>query len=501
MRSSAALLLVIALPALAQDTDTYPSDVVNAYYRLCKPMVTTTPEMTPPAAARVFGYMGVALYEAVVPGMPGHASLQTQLPELGPLFAVVPGQAYHWPTAASHALCLMMDSLFFNMTPQLRADLYAVRDGYDAQFAGQAPLQTIVRSQAFGQAIALGVLDMARTDGGHRSQLGTTDPNYVPPVGPGLWIPEGGQTALLPRWGENRPFLAADTTSAASAPGPPPFSTAPGSTCHDAALDVYNAVLNITTWQLTTVSYWADGQLTPGGHSIQMLEQLTRREGRDLAFAARGYAMMGIALSDAFLTCWRSKYRHSWQRPRNHINLYIDPDWNTWIPTPPFPDYTSGHSTQSGAWAAVMTELFGDPFTFVDSTHGPLHGGPRTYADFRSAAEETALSRFWAGLHFAYANNDGLDAGAAVAANVIALFNGLATGLPAPVTGAPLPRAWAANGVLQVNSITGPWNVHDAMGRILLSGNGEGAFALPAPAGAWCVLRGREGAVRFVHLP
>ncbi len=220
-----------------------------------------------------------------------------------------------------------------------------------------------------------------------------------------------------------------------------------------------------------------------------------------LAFAARGYAMMGIALSDAFLTCWRSKYLHSWQRPRNHINLYIDPDWNTWIPTPPFPDYTSGHSTQSGAWAAVMTELFGAPYTFVDSTHGPLHGGPRTYPDFWTAAEETALSRFWAGLHFTYANNDGQDAGAAVAANVIALFSGLATGITAaPQAPAPL-RAWAADGVLQVSGITGPWTVHDALGRVVRMGSGNGAFALPAATGAWCVLRSRAGAMRFVHLP
>ena len=469
-----------ALAVSAQTTDTYDSEVVNAYYRLCKPLTITTPEFSPLAASRAFGYMGITLYESVVVGMPGHSSLQGQLPFLGPLVAPQPGLTYHWPSAASHALCRMIDSLYVNMDASMAAQVHSLRDTYDASFEITEPFAVLIRSRAIGQAIAEGVLEMARGDGGHLPQFHNYDPDYMPPVGPGMWIPEPGQDPLQPHWGEKRPSLTADTIGAAQAPGPPTFSTTPGSACYDAAQEVYDVTTNITTAQLTTAAYWADGNITPPGHSISMLEQVLRNENKDLAFAARAYAMLGMALADAFVTCWRSKYHYSWQRPRNFINLYIDPDWNSWIPTPPFPEYTSGHSTQSGAWAGIMTELFSSPFTFTDSTHGALHGGPRTYADFQTCAEETAISRLYGGIHFTYANEDGQATGAAVAQNVIALFDALATGTP-EITSPTVPALYfdPGSGSLHISGITaGSVSLHDMSGRSIHNFAGPGPYYL-----------------------
>jgi len=420
--------VALAQSANGQTADQFTSEVANAYYGQGYTLCPATPGCTPPVSSRAYGYMGIALYEAVVDGIPGYSSLQGDLPDLGPLPAVTPGLIYHWPTCANYALSRIMDSLFFNAAPANLAALQAIRDGFDVQFSGE-PVDVIQRSQAFGTDIAEAVLDMARTDGQHRPQLTNFDPLFVPPVGPGLWVPAVGQQAMQPYWGNKRPFLEADTSFTLFNSTPPAFDTLPGSPCYDAAALVYQTSLNLTTTDTLTARYWADGVVTPPTHSMSMMEQLMRRENKDLAFAARGYAMLGMSIADAFVACWRWKYIFNWNRPRNFIRDHIDPNWASLITTPPFPECSSGHSSQSGAWSSVMEELFGSSFSFVDSTHGASFGGPRTYSDFASCSQETAYSRLLGGIHYEYSNSGGLQNGEAIGDNIIALFDGLITGV------------------------------------------------------------------------
>lgn len=475
------LASLVLAPALhAQTADLHPSDVPNAYFKYGYTLCPNTPGMTPPVSSRAYGYMGLALYESVVDGMPGWSSLEGDLPELGTLPASLPDSTYHWPTCANYALSRIMDSLFFNANVANLQVIHDIRDTFDVQFAGE-PVDVLARSRAYGEAIAEAVLDMARTDGRHRGQTSNFDPNYIPPTGPGLWVPAAGQSALQPYWGSKRPFLEADTAFALFNSVPPPFDTVPGSACYDAAMLVYQTSQNLSTTDTLTARYWADGTVTPPSHMVSMMEQLMRREGMDLAFAARGYAMLGMSTADAFVACWRWKYRYNWNRPRNFIGDHISPGWTSLITTPPFPECSSGHSSGSGAWAAVMNELFGSQLAFVDSTHGALYGGPRTFTDFDSAAAEAAYSRLLGGIHYAYSNNSGLANGTLIAQNIIALFDGLITSVePVAGTGTPNMRYDATNNALiRTSATSGELRVVSVgTGALVRAFSGTGPFEL-----------------------
>jgi hypothetical protein len=131
--------------------------------------------------------------------------------------------------------------------------------------------------------------------------------------------------------------------------------------------------------------------------------------------AREAYAKLGIAVADAFVACWATKYEHNLLRPVTYIRKVIDPSWSTLLPTPPFPEYTSGHSVQSGAAARVLTDLFGD-VPFEDRTHEARGLPTRSSRSFQAAADEAAISRLYDGIHFRSAIARGLEQGACVGA-------------------------------------------------------------------------------------
>jgi hypothetical protein len=156
-----------------------------------------------------------------------------------------------------------------------------------------------------------------------------------------------------------------------------------------------------------------------------MLKNILIDEGASLEEASLAYAKLGIALSDAFLACWKAKYIYNLCRPVTYIRERIDSPWLPLIGTPPFPEYPSGHSSQSGAMAVVMADIFGPSYSFTDMTNGSNFGGPRTFDSFEEAAQEAAVSRLYGGIHFETGNQAGLAMGEIVGANVNALFDQL----------------------------------------------------------------------------
>jgi hypothetical protein len=199
--------------------------------------------------------------------------------------------------------------------------------------------------------------------------------------------------------------------------GNPPFSTDPGADFYKAGLEVYDAGRGLTTEQKTIADYWSDGPAltgTPPGHWFAIVSQIARNDGLSLARAAEAYARVGIAVHDAFIACWNAKYTSNLQRPVTYINRNIDASWRPYIVTPNFPTYASGHSTQSGAAASVLTDMFGVK-GFTDTTHTD-HGlvpsqQPRKFSSFVQAASEAAISRLYGGIHYSFDNNDGLNCG------------------------------------------------------------------------------------------
>jgi hypothetical protein len=401
------------------------SEVARAWFALALDLTRSTTGFSPPVAARAFGYLGVTLYESVVPGMPGYRSLSGQLNDLGPLPEAL-GSGYHWATAANAALATMARHMYGGATAQAAANLAAI-DGLERALQGDlaASPGLVRRSQAFGRAVADALYAWSLTDGGHEGYLRNFPTSYQPPVGPGLWVPTppAFQRALQPAWGQNRPFVLASGADC-EPPPPPAFSPAPGSPFHEEALEVYDTVNTLTDEQEVIARFWSDdpgATATPPGHSISIATQVLEELEASLGEAAETYARVGMSVADAFIACWWVKYVHNLLRPVTFIANHIDPNWPPLLNTPPFPEYPSGHSTQSGAAAEVLTDLFGD-LPFVDRTHVDRGFAPRPFDSFHAFADEAAVSRLYGGIHFRSAIERGLEQGTCVGSRVNALI-------------------------------------------------------------------------------
>jgi membrane-associated phospholipid phosphatase len=160
---------------------------------------------------------------------------------------------------------------------------------------------------------------------------------------------------------------------------------------------------------------------TPPGHWIAIALESLSGEDAGAERIADVLARLGIAMADAFVGCWNSKYQFDLLRPVTYIRRVIDPKWEPLLITPPFPEYPSGHSTQSGAAATVLTGMFGANFAFADSTHERDGMPARNFPSFWAAAEEAGISRLYGGIHFRAAVERGLDQGRCIGAHAMAL--------------------------------------------------------------------------------
>ena len=407
-----------------QGVDEFDADVPTSWFDVALDLVRTTAGYSPPVASRAFGYTGVALYEALVPGMDGYRSLEGMLAGLGGVPAAGRKTAYHWPTVANATLGSILRDLFRTGRPEQLAAVDALESSFRDRFRPGLPPGVFGRSVRRGQEVAAAVFDWSEGDGGHEGYL-TNFPPYDAPVGPGYWVPTPPDflPALQPYWGMNR--CLAIPGGAACPPGDhPPFSEDPGSAFHAEAAEVYEAVNNLTPEQEAIARFWSDDPgttPTPPGHSIAITTQTLRHDEASLAVAAEAYAKVGIAVCDAFIACWYQKYVYNLIRPVTYIRRLIDPDWAPVVVTPPFPEYTSGHSIQSGAAFQVLTDLFGDRYAFVDHTHDDRGLDPRFFGSFLEAADEAAISRLYGGIHFNAAIVNGVTQGRCIGHHVSAL--------------------------------------------------------------------------------
>ena len=404
-------------------TSTYTADVATKWADAELKLIRTGTGFTPPVASRALGYTGVALYEAVVPGMADLQSLAGQLTGLSSLPKPEAGQQYNWNVAANSAEALITKRLFGNATTAQRTTIDSLETALNQPYRGAAEFDRSVR---FGQQVAQAVFDWSRTDGGHEGYLSNQPTNYVPPVGVGLWVPANSTTgrALQPTWGNNRLFVPADATLPMPALAYS-YSTVAGTHYYMQVQELYNTSRTLTAAQRTIALYWADGgsTISPPGHSLSITGIVLRSRNATLATAAEAYARVGIAVADAFVSCWKCKYQYNWQRPITAVQAMLDPTWQPLIATPPFPEFVSGHALQSGAAAQVLEDLFGAQTSFVDNTHQARGAGfePRPFANFAAFADEAAISRLYSGIHFRSANEVGLVEGRKVGRNVTAL--------------------------------------------------------------------------------
>ena len=155
---------------------------------------------------------------------------------------------------------------------------------------------------------------------------------------------------------------------------------------------------------------------------------------------------LGVALHDAFLCCWTWKYRYQLIRPVSYVRDHIDPDWNTLVNTPQFPEYTSGHSVGSGAAGLVLTSLLGT-FGFTDATGLSRNLPARAFTSFDHAVEEAAVSRLYGGIHYPMGIEHGIEQGrgsGTSSRNVCTPGDGAGAATEGPrASSAPVRRRWS----------------------------------------------------------
>jgi hypothetical protein len=276
----------------------------------------------------------------------------------------------------------------------------------------------------YGNKVAAYVLGWAGKD--HYKET-RSEPKYDLSNDAGSWkpTPPAYMKAVEPHWSEMRTFLIDSARQFMPHP-PTPFSPEKGSAFYKDAMEVYDAGLKLTDEQKAIANFWdcnpfkmnvnghlmyATKKISPGGHWINITSVACQKAGADLIRSAEAYAWVSIVIADAFISCWDEKYRSKAIRPETYINQYISPDWMPLLQTPPFPEYTSGHSVVSACAAEVLSKLFGSSFAFTDSTEVEFGLSPRAFTSFRQAAAEAAISRFYGGIHFKPAIDHGLEEG------------------------------------------------------------------------------------------
>lgn len=388
--------------------------------------------LPPTSGSRTIVYLSIALYEGCIVGDPTYRSLAGQLNDLPTLPAPSPlpsgATPYDSAAVANRAAAVVMRGLLPGMfLPTSTTGPFAIQaingteQGWNARRQNAVPMDVWQRSFDHGDALGAAIVAWANNDG--FAAVNAAQATYVPPIGPGLWIPTpaGLRRALHPLWGTLRTFVVADGDEFAP-PAPPVFSSDPASAFHAEEREVYDIVNNLTAEEEEIAKWWADDPVatcTPPCHWVNIVSQICARDNLPQALTAEAYVRVGLAVGDGFITCWQAKYAHNQIRPVTYIREWIDGDWMPLLETPPFPDYISGHGTQSAASAAVLTDLFG-VMSFVDTTHVNRGLHERFYSSFADAAAEAALSRLLGGIHIRSSNDTALLVGDAVGQAIIA---------------------------------------------------------------------------------
>jgi hypothetical protein len=424
----ACMALSFASPSFADDAKS--EMVLQTWYKLILELVRHTATYSPPVASRSFAYLGVTAYESVASGFPKLQTLAGQLQGLTALPKRQAGQTYDDTVVLNAAMTFAAHHYFGNTGPTGQRAMVALEKQLRAQALAKIPTDVARRSEAYGQAMAKHIFDWSLTDGGAKiTNLGFPDQYKLTP-GPAHWVPTSPirlqQTPLLPNWVSNRPFAMPKGTSC-TLPPPPEYSEDKNSEFYKQALEVYTTVNNITPEQKAMARFWSDDPMlspTPPGHWVSIIWQVAEHDKLSIDRTVEVLARVGVAEADAFIGCWVVKYQYDLVRPFTYIRRVIDPKWQTILITPPFPEYPSGHSTNSGAAAFVMASMFGENYAYEDATPEPDGLPPRKYASFWAAAAEAANSRLYGGIHFRAAIERGLEQGKCIGAFSAALHMG-----------------------------------------------------------------------------
>ncbi|MCI0449883.1 MAG: vanadium-dependent haloperoxidase [Chlorobi bacterium] len=411
--------VVTTTQSASPTTSTYDSRYAVEWMWLTSKIVADQSRDNPPQAGRIYSYACIAIYQCVVPGMPLNRSLRGQLNGMPQMPAAYLTSEYDWPSVLTGAMPVMLRGLFRTLYNPSNVMINNIYDRQKQERLALKDAAIIDRSIQYGEDVANRLLEWVDNDGFNEIQ----GLPYVPPprtLNPANWEPVNpGDTAVEPYWGTLRTYAlpGADYDEVPPSFG---FDSTVNSPFYNDEYEVYQIRANATQEQKDIALFWRDKQLTPQppGHWVSILNQIVLRDNIKLDRAAECYAYLGIAIGDAFIAAWYTKYKFNYLRPQTYIRDYIQEGWTPFLPTPPFPDYPSGHSTSSGACSYVLTHLLGT-VAFTDTTHLRIGMSPRSFNSFYEAAVECSNSRIYGGIHYRNACENGVIMGENIGQTIV----------------------------------------------------------------------------------
>lgn len=366
---------------------------------------------SPPVASRIYVYASIAAFETMVSGNPDYQSLAGQLTGLDKIPVPKDASQICFPIAAVHAYVKVGTRLIFS-EEKMNDFMTEMHKIYTE--AG-VPRVVLNQSKKYGDNVADHIIAWADKDNYKQTR---TFPKYAIDEDPKRWqpTPPAYMDAVEPSWNKIRPFLM-EKASQFAPPPPTPFSTDTNSQFYKEAYQVYKLASDSVSLEekINIASFWdcnpfvshfsghvmfATKKISPGGHWIGITKLAALKAKLNFIQTTEAYAWVSIGLADAFISCWDEKYRSELIRPETYINKYIDDKWMPKLQTPPFPEYTSGHSVASWTSAQILTHLFGEHFAFEDTVEIEFGLPIRKFKSFKHAASEAAISRLWGGIHY-----------------------------------------------------------------------------------------------------
>lgn len=361
---------------------------------------------SPPVASRIYLYASMAAYEAAVPSQKKYSSLAASISSF-PVINVQNKEAVNYRLASVYAFLKVGQRLVFSEK--------IIEDSLNNLLKEFKKLKPVLykNSIAFGQSVTDSILKWAEKDN-YKGTRKLRRYNIIKMDGKWLPTPPGYMTAIEPYWSKMRTIVL-DSASEYQPVPPPIFSTDKKSEFYKEAYEVYETGNLLTEEQRAIAAFWdcnpfflntqghlnfATKKLSPGGHWISIAGLAAVKDKANLITTAAAYMFTSIALYDGFISCWDEKFRSNLIRPETYINSHIDEKWRPILQTPPFPEYTSGHSVISTAAATVLTYFFGEQFQFDDITEMDFGLPMRSYSSFIAASREAAISRMYGGIHY-----------------------------------------------------------------------------------------------------
>jgi hypothetical protein len=365
----------------------------------------------PMVAARNYVYGAVAAYEIMVLAHPDqYQSLAGQLNGLKTISLPAANTNVDYELAALLAYIKVGESVTFpegSMQQYQDSILKIARDK-------GLPRKVEEASRVLADSVSASIMRWSKKD----NYLETRGAEkYTVKDIPGRWVPTPPlyASAAEPHWMEIRP-LVIDSASIFAPPPPPDYNiTDKNSKYYHELMAIKNAVDSLTPEQKHIAEFWDDNpfkmnvtghvmygskKFSPSGHWMSVVGIAAKQAKADYAETVYAFAKTSIALFDSFIECWYVKYKYNTVRPETVINKYFDANWRPYLQTPAFPEYTCGHSTISASAAEALTNVFGDNFSYTDSTELEFGIKSRSFKSFRDAALENNWARFYGGIHF-----------------------------------------------------------------------------------------------------